>query len=277
MGKIYLDGQLYPQEKALLPVTEEGLLYGLGLFETIRVERKSPLFLKEHLERILKSAKEIDLSPPREEEMVEAVERVISENQLELGRLRLNITSNHLFIIPYEGLPYSQRDYQEGFRAITLEKRRLSSSLLPSIKSFNFLENILGKREAVKRGAHEGLFLNEKGSLTEGCVSNLFFSLSGRWITPALGEGLLAGITREMILEMFNEKNILYYEAENIPIDHLFLAQEAFLTNSLMEVMPLISCNGVPIGDGKPGPKTEEVALEYTIMKEGRILDSGYP
>lgn len=266
---IYLDGDLYPPEKARLPVTEEGFLYGLGLFETIRIEDGIPLFLEEHLTRLFTACRMIQLHPSQNrKKMREGIQQLISKRGLVLGRMRLNVIPCHFFITAQEGLPYKTKDYQEGLSACILPERRRKNSLLSRIKSFSFLENILGRRWALARGAREGLFLNEEGHLCEGSISNLFFLYQGRWVTPALDQGLLPGVTRGLVLELLKTEGNVEGEQRDLKKEDLYQAEEAFLTNSLMEIMPLTSCDGFPMGTGSPGEETQKLKRKYQELKE---------
>lgn len=266
---VYLDGELYPPEKACLPVTEEGFLYGLGLFETIRVQEGIPLFFQEHLTRLFDSCRKVGINPTHSRgEMERATASLIQEGDLDMGRLRLNVIPHHFYILAQPGLPYTQKDYQSGYQAVILPGRRLQQGLLSRLKSFNFLENLLGQREARSQGVNEGLFLNEKGHLCEGSISNLFLYTKRKWVTPSLDQGLLPGITRSLILALLESQGTPGEEVRHLTPKDLYQGEEAFLTNSLMEIMPLIACDGHLIGSGTLGERTWTLQEAYQKMKE---------
>lgn len=151
------------------------------------------------------------------------------------------------------GEPYPPDAYRSGQRAATVSFPRNHLSPLVRLKSLNCLENVLGRREAVAAGADEGLFFNLRGELAEGTVSNVFLLFDGgRLVTPPAGSGLLPGIAREIVLDAGGGLGLAVSE-EAIDRRGFESAREAWLTNSLLEVMPLVSLDGVPVGNGRPG------------------------
>jgi branched-chain amino acid aminotransferase len=126
----------------------------------------------------------------------------------------------------------------------------------------NFLNNILAKIQAKENHADEGLMLSLDGYLTEGSVSNLFLVKRRRLYTPAAGLGILEGITRQVVIELAGENRIPLHETRLRPSD-LYRADECFLTNTSMEIMPVVKADGIKIGDGKPGPTTRFLKEAY--------------
>jgi branched-subunit amino acid aminotransferase/4-amino-4-deoxychorismate lyase len=161
--------------------------------------------------------------------------------------------------------PYSEQVYQKGFRTVVSSIRRNSQSPLPRLKSANFLESTLAKREAKKAGVEDALFLNDKGLLAEASTSNIFLVANGVLKTPGLESGILSGITREVILELALQLDIDVVE-QDVELEELFQTEEAFITNSMIEVMPLIEVNGKAIGSGKPGSVTGKLMVAYEKM-----------
>ncbi len=149
---------------------------------------------------------------------------------------------------------------------MTVSFPRNHLSPLVGLKSLNSLENILGRREAAAAGADEGLFFNIRGDLAEGTVSNVFLlQEGGRLVTPPVGSGLLPGIAREIVLAVGGALGLTVSE-ETVARHDFQSAREAWLTNSLLEVMPLVSLDGVPIGHGRPGEiafKARQAYREY--------------
>ena len=139
---------------------------------------------------------------------------------------------------------------------------RNSQSLLSRIKSTNYLESIIARQEARMAGFDEALFFNEKGFLTEASMSNVFLVTKGVLRTPRLASGVLPGITRETVLQLTIQLGLYNIESD-INLDELYQAEEAFLTNSLIEIMPLTNVNGGAIGLGKPGTITERLMEAY--------------
>ncbi|GAI43845.1 unnamed protein product, partial [marine sediment metagenome] len=158
--------------------------------------------------------------------------------------------------------PYPEQVYEKGFRAVVSSIRRNSQSPLSRLKSANYLENMLAKQEARAAGVDEAICLNEKGLLAEASMSNIFLVNDGILRTPGEQSGILPGITREVVLELASQLGINTFE-QDIRLDELFQAQEAFLTNSLMEIMPLTEIDGKPVGSGRPGSLTKRLMVEY--------------
>jgi branched-subunit amino acid aminotransferase/4-amino-4-deoxychorismate lyase len=161
--------------------------------------------------------------------------------------------------------PYPKRIYQKGFRAIVSSIRRNSQSPLSSLKTANYLESILARQQARVVGSDEAIHLNEKGFLAEASMSNIFIVTDGILRTPGLENGILPGITRETVLELAPRLGINTFE-HDIQLDEVLQAQEAFLTNSLIEVMPLTEMVGKPVGHGKPGAITQRLMASYRKM-----------
>lgn len=282
MGKyICVNGEIVSREEAVIPANDQGLLYGYGLFETMRVLGGRPVFLDKHLRRLENSAAEIGLQIAGGKKRLTAMLKdTIEANRLENGSLRLTVTAGPLpgefagkgggnvIVTVRPGEPYQEKFYREGFKAGFLKTRRNERSPLVRLKTLNYLENILGRREAARRGWNEGLFLNNAGCLCEGTVSNLFLVFKGKLVTPHVDSGLLPGTVRGVVVELACQMGIGVEERPVLP-EELEKAEEAFLTNSLMGVMPLVNINGYSIGSNKPGSLTKKFMAKYEqILKK---------
>ncbi len=274
--KIYINGKFFKQDEALISVDEGGFLFSKGLFETMRAYSGAVFRLTEHLKRILSSCRFLKL-PFKEDAqyLEEKINQTLGINKLFDAYLKLIISSGinkgsltdtssspTLIIIAREFEPYSQHIYKEGFKAITSKIRRNPYSPLAQHKSLNFLENVLGKREAEERGKKEAIFIDPQGNLTEGATTNIFLVKQGRVISPALNSMILPGITREVVLEISSNLSIPI-EERRVELKELYEAEEAFLTNSLIEIMPLVQVDSHIIGKGVPGPLTQKLKKEY--------------
>ncbi len=278
MGQwIYINGEIITSTEAKISPEDRGLLYGDGVFETMRVYRGRPFLLEKHIERMLRGSKELEINlGGREQELNNAVKEVIEANGVDNGSLRLTLTRGTgpgglwptapesfqatVMASARPAIPYTSEDYDRGFKAALISFPRNELSPVTRLKSLNFLENILGRKEAQQKETDEGLFINHQGYLAEGTISNIFLVDNGVLYTPPEEAGLLPGITREIILEL-GEKICQKAVEENLTPSMLKNADEAFLTNSLLEVMPLVELDGKPINSGKPG-KTSEVLRE---------------
>ena len=169
--------------------------------------------------------------------------------------------------------PPSADLYREGVSLTVANTRRnLPSALNPQIKATNFLNNILAKREAIAAGSFDALLLNWESHLAECTVSNLFFVKAGRLCTPSLPCGILDGITREIILTLAREE-LIPAEEGLFTVAELRQAEECFLSNTTMEVMPVTTLDGRPISTGKPGPLTRRLHQKF-VTSRTRFLEA---
>jgi branched-chain amino acid aminotransferase len=284
--KIYLDGKFVDQSEAKISVFDHGLLYGDGIFEGIRIYQGNVFRLEEHLERLEYSAKAILLKMPwSRKEISDAVCETCRQNQLTDGYIRLVVTRGvgdlglspwlcpkpSIFIIANKIALYPEEHYTTGLSIVTVPTRRLNpAALSPSVKSLNYLNNILAKIEAKQFGALEAIMLNDQGYVAECTGDNIFIIHKGEIITPAASQGALKGITRDAILDMARELDVPVREA-NLTRYDVWNADECFLTGTAAEVIPVVKLDGREIGTGKPGVITQKVlaAFRRRVLVEG--------
>lgn len=274
---IYLNNRFVTKEQAVVSVFDHGFLYGDGVYETIRSYGSQIFMRDQHLARLRRSADAIGLTIPIPEHRWPALHEAMTRNDVGHERidayLRITISRGAgdigldpalcqtptVVIMTKPLQPPPAQQYQAGVSLIVANTRRnLPSALSPQIKATNFLNNILAKREAIAAGAFDSILLNWESHLTECTVSNLFFVRAGRLCTPALACGLLDGITRDMLLGLAREAQIPIHEG-HFGIEALTQADECFLTNTTMEVMPVTMVDRQPVGDGTPGPLTQQL------------------
>jgi branched-chain amino acid aminotransferase len=285
--RIFLNAKLVPPHRAVLSVYDHGFLYGDGIYETFRSYGGVIFRLDQHLSRLQHSARLIHLKLPYGlAKLRTSLYQTLAANRLSNAALRMTISRGvgELGLDPdlcarptivitarvFNGYPKVL--YNRGVAATVVSIRRLGSDTLdPRIKSTNFLNNILAKIEAKRAGADEGLMLNREGYLTEGTTSNLFLVKKSRLYTPSPRAGLLEGITRQVVLELAGTMGIPTKESFLTPKD-LLRADECFLTNTSMEIMPVRKIGKVPIGHGTPGPITLELreAFKDLVRQECR-------
>ncbi len=284
--KIYLDGKFVDEADAKVSVFDHGLLYGDGVFEGIRLYSGNIFRLEEHLERLEYSAKAIMLQMPlTRKELSDATCETCRQNGLQDGYIRLVITRGvgdlglapwlcakpSLFIIASKITLYPQEHYDNGLAIVTVPTRRINPAALPAtVKSLNYLNNILGKIEARQFGALEAIMLNDQGYVAECTADNIFLVHKGEIITPAASQGALKGITRGTIFDIAKELNIPLREADMTRYD-VWVSDECFLTGSGAEVIPVTKLDGRVIGTGKPGPITQKVLASFRrrVLVEG--------
>jgi branched-chain amino acid aminotransferase len=284
--KIYLDGKFVDSSEAKVSVFDHGLLYGDGVFEGIRVYGGNIFRLEEHLERLEYSAKAIMLQMPHTRaELRELTCETCRQNGLTDAYIRLVITRGvgdlglapwlcpkpSIFIIASKISLYPQEHYDNGLAIVTVPTRRIGPAALPAtIKSLNYLNNILGKIEAKQFGALEAIMLNEQGYVAECTADNVFIVHKGTIITPSSSQGALKGITRDTVIDIAAEIGVPLRESDMTRYD-IWCADECFLTGSGAEVIPVVKLDGRVIGDGKPGPITQRVlaAFRRRVLVEG--------
>lgn len=272
---VYLNGSLVAREDARIAALDYGFLYGYGLFETMRAYGGKVFRLERHLERLASSAATLGIAIDKLV-LEGAVVDTIHANGLSEARIRLTVSIGEGGVVPDpascgdptvlvvagEYRPLRDAVYEKGFRAIVSSVRRNSQSPVPMMKSLNFLENMLTRQEARTASVDEALCLNEKEMLAEAGMSNVFMVGSGVLKTPGVTSGILSGVTREAVLEVARKLGIPVAE-DDITLDELIKADEAFLTNSVMEVMPLTELDDKPIGSGMPGEVTRSLMEAY--------------
>lgn len=253
-----LNGKYLPARNAVVPAGDEAVLYGMGLFETIRVAGGRPRLTERHLCRLLSSAGELGLEVPfGAGEISEMIFRTAAENAMDTGALRLTLTAGGAAFRPSVFIqartsPYGGDQYRNGILTGISAIRRNEKSPLVKHKTLNYFENILARREARSAGWDEAIFLNTSGNLAEGAVSNIFLVDRGKVVTPGPESGLLPGITRRRVIEALASMGIPV-EERTVGPGELLKAGECFITNSLMGVMPVVRIGSTEIGNGRPG------------------------
>jgi branched-chain amino acid aminotransferase len=252
--QVYLNGRLVPAKEALISVFDHGFLYGDGIYETMRVYDGVTFMLDEHLRRLYRSASLIGLTVPLDTDSLKtSIYDTLIANSLKNAFVRLTVSRGYgligldpdlcpeptIVIIAQEMKDFPKSFYEKGINLIIPETRRnFKEAINPQIKSLNFLNNILAKIESKKKGAYEVIMLNVYGKLTEGTVCNVFFFKNGVLCTPSLECGILDGITRRVVIDLALRDGLKVKEDEFTKED-LYPAEEVFVTNSTMEVMPV--------------------------------------
>jgi branched-chain amino acid aminotransferase len=271
-----IDGQITPLEEARVSVGDTGFVFGDSVYETIRTYAGRPFALGRHLRRLRRSAGRLGIDLPLDDGALggrlatlleragnpESYVRIILSRGLGDFSYRFERVKGPTLVMVAKPLdPFPASHYERGVPVAVAETRRNSPRALdPAIKSSNLLNNILATREAQSRGAFEAILRNERDELAEGAGSNLFLVRAGVALTPPLSAGLLAGITREITLELCPRTAIETRE-ETLRLEDLLSAEEAFLTSTLKEILPIASVDGRPVG--APGPVTLRLLRAY--------------
>lgn len=278
---VYINGALVPREKATVSPFDRGFLYGYGLFETMRSYGGCVFRLDRHLARLMHSAEQFALAAGLDPaELEQAIYKTLAANKLSDARIRLTVSAGEgerglvppkvgtpTIIVVAERPALPPQVYRKGVHAAIVQVRRNSLSPFSRIKSINYLDNLIAHSEAVALGADEAILLNERGFVAECSTSNIFLVVAGKLLTPSERSGILPGITREAVLELAQVMGIEAGEGE-IPVADLIRADEAFLSASVREIVPIVSVGGKPIGSGKPGGVTKRLLTAYRELVE---------
>jgi len=280
---IFLNGAFVRAEDARIDPFDRGLTLGDGLFETLRAERGRPVWLEAHLARLRSGAETLAIPVPFSAQEIAAVlARLLEANGLdqESAALRLTLTRGpgpRGLLAPEAPRPTViataaplGRTPLGPARACVAETRRNERSPLAAVKSLNMLDSVLARAEAARRGFDEALMRNTAGRLAEASSANVFAVIDGQVTTPPVSEGALPGIARARVLRLLAAAGEPVAEAP-IALSALARAREAFLTNSLIGVRPLVAIDGRAVGDGAPGPLTARIRADLAaeIAAEG--------
>ncbi len=276
--KIYISGKLYDKQDAKISVYDHGLLYGDGVFEGIRAYNGKVFEQDAHIKRLYESARAIRLEIPlAPAEFKAVIEQTIKVNNLTDCYIRAIVTRGigHLGLDPNRCPKpsiiviadtielYPRQMYEKGMAIITATViRNHPNALPPRVKSLNYLNNILAKLEAADANVPEAILLNHDGNVAECTGDNIFIVRDGLVSTPSITDGILEGITRNVILKLCGQMDIPV-EAKSLQRHDLYIADECFLTGSAAEVVPVTMIDGRPIGTGKPGPITTRIEQSF--------------
>jgi branched-chain amino acid aminotransferase len=266
-----VNGNVTPADEARVSVLDNGFTFGDAVYETLRTYGGRPFALDRHLRRLRRSAERIGIALPQKDVVLAAwLDALLSRAANPESYIRFIVSRGVgdisyrfervqgptvvMAVKPFEPLPAAQ--FEEGIPVVIASVRRNAPDALdPAIKSCNLLNNILAVREAQARGCDEPLLLNQDGFLAEGASTNLFIVWEGALMTPPLSAGILAGITREVVLELAASLGTPCHQ-KPLHLDALLGADEAFMTSTTREIVPVHQVDDALIGDGRPGPYT---------------------
>lgn len=270
---VFLNGQFVQEAEAKVSVFDRSFLYGDGLFETVRIYAGRPFRWPQHLVRLHAGAKFLGIRVPfTDEELTAAVNELVTRNELPEATLRLTLSrgvgsrgysprgaDSPTLVMTLHPAPVVSLESPRRSKLITSSFRIPAGDRLATFKTTSKLAYVLARAEAEERGADEALLLNTDGRFVEATSSNLFWIENGVVCTPPLAEGLLAGVTRAFVLELAGQLGLSTSERACEP-EQLRQAQGVFLTNSILEIGPAISLDGVPL---RESPITQRLHETY--------------
>jgi branched-chain amino acid aminotransferase len=280
---VYLNGALVPRSKARISVFDHAFLYGYGLYETMRAYHGKIFLLERHIKRMLDAAAIVSLADKLAGiDVAKACKETLDANHLQDARIRLTVSNGESDIAPWAGgvmskpsivvtarpyTPFSEKKYNEGFKVGIASVVRCRKSVVNTLKSVSHLGSVMARMETAVYGMDEALLLNDDGYIAEGGGCNVFFVKEEALLTPSLDSGILPGVTRDVVIEMAAGMGIEISEVDIRP-EALDKFDEAFVTNAMIEVMPVTAVREasgrmVTIESGKPGTITQRLMQAY--------------
>ena len=268
--KVFLNDKLVDIDKACISVTDSGFLYGAGIFETMRSYNGVVFALKDHLDRLFFSAKSLSINNTYDKKFItDAIYKTLRANKLADARLRLTLTGGPmsqpeeqrpatLLITAMKLQPYPPEYYRNGVLVVLCPFRQNTTEPIYRHKTTNYFSRMLGLRLAHEKRAAEALWFTVDNRLAEGCISNVFLVKDSVLYTPPIETPVLAGVARKTVCQLALQKSIKLIE-KDLSIDDLLAADEIFLTNVIMQIMPVSKVEKHTAGDGKPGPMTKKL------------------
>lgn len=275
MQKIFLNNTMFEADSAFVSARDSGFLYGAGLFETMRSRNGFVFAIDDHLDRLFNSAKVLGIPHTYERDyIVDAIMQTLQANELSDARIRLTLTGGPTGVAakkqkgtlvitatPFE--PYAAEYYEKGALAVLCQFRQNTADPICGHKTCNYLSRLLALDGARQRGAVESLWFTTDNRLAEGCVSNVFIVKDSKVFTPPLSTPVLPGIARKHVLAVADENAIEAIE-KDLVINDLLSADEVFITNTLMQILPIAAIEAHVVGDGKVGIVTKKLTEAFT-------------
>ena len=269
----YINGRWVHPNEGTISINDVAVLRGYSAFESLRTYNRRPFHLDEHLNRLYRSAKLIELDVPYTREYItHSISEIIERNSYKHASIRILVTGGETEdgILPSGNAvlavlitPLGERDmerFAKGYKVITSRLQRVS----PEAKTTNYIEAVRSLKEATRRDAVDALFVNEQGHVLEGTRSNFFVFQDNTLITPHTG--VLMGVTRNTVLEL--AQGMCTIDERPILLDELTHVDEAFITSSSKEITPVVQIDDIVIGNGKPGPRTTALEQRFIEMVE---------
>ncbi|MBW1711584.1 MAG: branched-chain-amino-acid transaminase [Deltaproteobacteria bacterium] len=268
---------MVPMQEAKISVLDRGFQYGDGVFEGLRAYDGKIFKLKEHVDRLFRSAKAVDIEIPlTKEEFSQAVKRVVRENKFTEAHIKPQVTRGIAWklgldprnatqpnvVIPARPIGKSMFDIEAGFKLASVSVRKIPAMCLdPRIKSCNYLVHILARAEALASGADEAIILDIFGYVSEGCGDNIFLVKDGQLYTPAVQDAL-EGITRETVIDLARRAGLTVHETRLTTYD-VYTADEVFVTGSGAGIVPVTEVDKRPLSGGRAGQVTKQLIALY--------------
>jgi len=283
MEKVFLNNKLVDIDKACISVTDSGFLYGAGLFETMRSHNGVVFALKDHLDRLFTSADVLSINNPYDREYItEAITKLLHSNKLTDARLRLTLTNgpmteseeklkSTLLITAAKFRSYPPEYYKKGVMVVLCPFKQNPIDPASGRKTTSYFSRMIALNLAHQKRAAEAIWFTLDNRLAEGCISNVFLVKDSVLYTPPINTPVLPGVARKTVCRLALEDSIKLTE-KDLSIDDILGADEIFMTNVIMQVMPITKVEKHTVGDGQVGPITKKLhkSFEELVKKECR-------
>jgi len=281
MEKVFLNDKLVDIDRACISVTDSGFLYGAGLFETMRSHNGVVFALTDHLDRLFVSAEVLSINNPYDREYItDAITELLSANKLTDARLRLTLTNgpmteseehrkSTLLITAAKFRSYPPEYYKKGVMVVLCPFKQNPLDPISGRKTTSYLSRMIALNLAHQKRAAEALWFTVDNRLAEGCISNVFLVKNSELCTPPITTPVLPGIARKTVCQLARQNSIKLTE-KDLSIDDVLGADEIFLTNVIMQVMPITKIEKHTVGDGQVGPIAKRLhkCFEELVKKE---------
>ncbi len=272
MQKVFLNDKIINADKASISTSDTGFLYGAGLFETMRAANGVVFALEDHLSRLFTSAGKLSIEINCAKEYVrDAVYKTLDANKLTDARLRITVTSGSpatndnkrstILIAATKFKPYPFEHYQKGVLTVLSPYKQNPDDPTTGHKTLSYLPRMLALEQARRKNAAESIWFTTDHRLAEASISNIFIVKDSALYTPPVSTPVLPGIARKSVFEIAAQKSIKLEEKE-LCIEDVLAADEIFLTNTIMQIIPVVFLEKHVFSDGKPGPLTRKLT-EY--------------
>ena len=270
MEKVFLNDKLVDINKACISVKDSGFLYGAGLFETMRSHNGVVFALKDHLDRLFVSADVLSINNPYDHEYItEAISELLNANKLTDARLRLTLTNgpmteseeqrkSTILITAAKFRSYPPEYYKKGVMAVLCPFKQNPIDPASGRKTTSYFSRMIALNLAHQKRAAEAIWFTVDNRLAEGCISNVFLVKDSELFTPPINTPVLPGVARKTVCQLALKDSIKFIE-KDLTIDDLLGADEVFLTNVIMQVMPITKIEKHTVGDGQVGPVSKKL------------------
>lgn len=285
---VYVNGEMVPMKEAKISVFDRGFQYGDGVFEGLRAYDGKIFKLREHTDRLFRSARAINIQMPiTKDEFSEAVKRVVRENKFQDAHIKPQVTRGTAWklgldprnttapnvVIPARPIGKSMFEADKGFILAAVSVRKIPAMCFdPRVKSLNYLANIMARMEALASGADEAIMLDIHGYVAEGSADNIFLVRNGELYTPSVQDAL-EGITRATVIDLAGRKKIRVHETK-LTLYDVYTADEVFVTGSGAGIVAVTEVDKRVVSGGKTGPLTKIISNAYD--EEAQKGESAY-